>query len=199
MKSENFDIDTRNDPFFAEYQRALEMLQIPDWGPGLQEMDRLARSGSIMSILLIADAMWAGWMYDQDLPSAEAWYKVAVASGSARGLYGLGRTHLKMNRFSEAIEELEAAIAEGFPPAYNALACMYFNGQGVPVDRPRALQLWRKGSALGHLPSKRNLLQQSLHGRFGFWRRIVGIVSFLPIAVEYATVQVMNRHTDRLR
>lgn len=197
MKS--FDLDARNDPFLVDYERARDVLQTSDWGSGLKEMERLARSGSIMSILLIADAMREGWMYDQDLPGAKAWYQVAAESGAPRGFFGLGLTHLLMKRFNEAIENLEAAISRNFPPAYNALAGIYFRGDGVPVDRQRALELWRKGASLGHLPAKRNILQQSLHGRYGLWGRFIGIVNLLPVVIEIAVVQTTNRYTDRLR
>lgn len=197
--SELFDIDARSDPHLAAYERARDLIQGADWREGLDEMERLAHGGSLKSMLFVSDAMRAGWMYDQDLPGAEAWYRVAVESGSARGLFGLGLTHLQMGRFSEAIEDLEAAIARGFPPAYNTLAGIYFRGDGVPVDRRRALQLWRKGAALGHLPAKRNLTHQRLHGRYGFWGRITGALAALPVAIEIAAVTTTSRDTDRMR
>ncbi|MDB5492720.1 MAG: hypothetical protein JWP86_57, partial [Phenylobacterium sp.] len=156
---ELYDSDARDDPFIAEYERARDSLHTSEWRRRLEELEQLAYRGSIMSILLVSDAMRDGWMYDQDLPGAEAWYRVAVESGSARGLFGLGLTHLLMGRFSEAVQDLEAAIARNYPPAYNALAGIYFRGDGVPVDRPRARHLWRKGAAMGHLPAKRNLVQ----------------------------------------
>ena len=74
-----------------------------------------------------------------------------------------------MDRFNEAIQDLEAAIARDYPPAFNTLAGIYFRGDGVPVDRKRRVVLWRKGAALGHVPAKKNLMQQLLWGRFGFW------------------------------
>jgi TPR repeat protein len=197
--TELFDVDARNDPFLADYERARDLLQTADWRRGLEEMERLAYGGSIMSILLVSDAMRTGWGYDQDLLGAEAWFRVAVESGYARGLFGLGLTHLHMKRFGEAIQELEAAIARNYPPAYNALAGVYFRGDGVPVDRGRARELWRKGATLGHLLAKRNLLQQSLHGRYGLLGRVAAVLNILPIAIEIATVQATNRYTDRLR
>ncbi len=138
-------------------------------------------------------------MYDQDLPGAEAWYRVAVESGSARGLFGLGLTHLLMGRFNEAIEELEAAAARNFPPAFNSLAGIYSRGDGVPVDRRKALDLWLKGASRGHVPSKKNLVQQSIHGRLGPWRFVLGVINFLPVVLEMAAVQTWNPYTDRMR
>lgn len=197
--AELYDIDARSDPHMAEYERARDLAQTSDWRQALQDLERLAHAGSIMSILMVSDAMLTGWSYAQDLPRAEAWYQVAVESGSARGLVGLGLTHLLMGRYSEAIQDFEAAIARGFPPAYNALAGIYFRGDGVPVDRRRALELYRKGASLGHLPAWRNLVQQSLHGRFGPFRRVVGLLTAFPMAYELVRVKAKTPYTDRLR
>ena len=194
-----YDVDARNDPHFAEYERARDLLHSEDWQGGLKELEGLAYRGSIMSILLVSDAMRDGWMYDQDLPGAEAWYRVAVESGSLRGLFGLGLTHLLMERFDEAIQDLEGAIARNFPPAFNALAGIYFRGDGVPVDRRKALDLWRRGASLDHLPPKRNLVQQSIHGRFGPWRFIEGILALVPVTYELVTARRTNPYTDRMR
>ncbi|NEX93810.1 tetratricopeptide repeat protein [Caulobacter sp. 17J65-9] len=194
-----WDVDALEDPLLAEYERARDQLHGADWREALKELESLADRGSLMSMLLVADAAREGWKYEQDLPDAEAWYEAAVEAGSARGLFGLGRTHLAMGRFAEAIHELEAAIARGFPAAYNVLAIMYFNGEGVPVDRWRAWKLWRKGAALGHLPAKRHMVHQALHGRFGLWGRVVAIVNLLPVAIETGIVQTFTPYTDRRR
>jgi TPR repeat protein len=194
-----YDLDAANDPFLADYERARDTLRGPDWREGLAELERLAYGGSILSMLLVSDAMLHGWMYDQDLPGAEAWYRVAADSNSARGLCGLGLTYLQMDRFSDAISNLEGAIARGYPPAYNALAGVYFRGDGVAADRQRALTLWREGAALGHLMSKRNLVQQQVSGRYGFRNRWVGWLCLLPVAFETAIAKAENPYTDRLR
>lgn len=197
--TELFDLDAGADPLLAEYERARDLLQGSDWPRGLKAMEALAYRGSIMSILLVADAMRSGWMYEQDLPGAEAWYRVAVESGSARGLFGLGLTHLLMHRFDDAIGELETAIARNYPPAYNALAGVYFRGDGVPADRRRALELWRKGASLGHLPAKKNLVLQSVWGRFGFSERVMGILKIVAVGLEIGKARATDRCTDRLR
>ena len=194
-----YDMDGRSDPFFVDYERARDALNGPSWHDGLIELEELARRGSIMSMLFVADAMRDGWKYDQDLPGAEAWYSVAVESGSARGLVGLGLTYLLMGRFSEAIENIEGAIARTYPPAYNSLAGIYFRGDGVPINRPRALELWRQGAAFGHLPAKRNLILQLVYGSNGFQGRIEGVLKILPYAFEMGRVKATNPDTDRLR
>ncbi|MDP2763984.1 MAG: hypothetical protein Q8O54_04010 [Brevundimonas sp.] len=196
---ELYDVDARDDPLLAEYERARDLLQGAGWKQGLETLERLAHQGSLMSMLLVSDAMRTGWMYDQDLPGAEAWYRVAVESGSARGLFGLALTYLQMGRFSEAIGNLEAAITRDFPPAYNALAGIYFRGDGVPVDKQRALVLWCKGAALGHLPAKRNLVRQRLQGHYGFRARIAGCLGLLPVVLEIVNLREVTPYTDRMR
>lgn len=194
-----YDVDARNDPFLAEYERARDAVRGPDWERGLQELERLAHKGSLMSTLLVSDAMRTGWMYDQDLPGAEAWYQSAAASGSARGLFGLGLTYLVTDRFGEAIQSLEAAIAREFPPAYNALAGIYFRGDGVPADRSKALSLWRRGAALGHVPAKLNMTRQQIAGHYGLWGRVIGFLNILPAALGVVEAKASAPYSDRLR
>ena len=55
------------------------------------------------------------------------------------------------------------------------------------------------GASLGHLPAKRNLVQQSIRGRLGPWRVVWGMLALLPIAAEMATVKATNPYTDRFR
>lgn len=178
------DVDARDDPYWAEFECALDLLQGPEWPRGLGELEDLAHRGSIMSMLLVSGCMLEGWGYDQDLPGAEAWYRVAAKSGSARGYFGLGLARLRMARFREAIDDLEAAASKGYPPAYNALAYIYSRGEGVPVDRHRALGLWRTGASLGHLASKHGLTWALVRGHAGIRGRFEGLLNVFPLAVR---------------
>lgn len=177
-------VDGRNDPYFAEFAQARDLLLGPDWRDGLDALEALAHRGSLNSMLLVAGCMMKGWGYEQALPLAVAWYQAAVESGSTRGLHGLGLAHSRMEQYGEAIEALQAAVARSYPPAYDALAYMYAYGHGVPVDRKRALRLWREGYSLGHLMSKRGVILALARGYAGFRGRIEGWLNILPLAVE---------------
>lgn len=181
------DVDARTDPFVADFERARDLLlQGADWRHGLKDLEGLAHRGSIMSILLVSGCMLEGWGYDQDLPGAEAWYGVAAKSGSARGFFGLGLTHLRMGRFKEAIADFEIAISDCYPPAYNALAYIYWRGDGISIDRHLALELWRTGCSLGHLEAKKNLIKALVQGYAGIRGRLEGYLNLLPLAVDLA-------------
>jgi TPR repeat protein len=193
-----YDADARRDPYFAEYVTARELLAT-DWRKALKDMEALAHRGSIMSMLFVSDAMRDGYKYDQDLPCAERWYRVAVESGSVRGQAGLATTHVRMGRYAQAVEELESAIAKRYPPAMNSLAVMYFRGDSIPQDKAKALDLWCRGASLGHYHSKRHLIGQSLHGKFGFWKAIWAAWLFFPTVMDLAKIRFANRYSDRMR
>lgn len=119
--------------------------------------------------------MAKGWGYDQDLPGAERWYRVAAQSGFSAGVFGLGLTYQRMGRFAEAAHELERAASLDYRPAYSALAYLYSRGEGVPLDRLKALALWRTGASLGHQQARRGLARALIHGYGGLRGRIEGL------------------------
>lgn len=195
---ELYDVDARSDPYLDEYVKARD--RIAAEGPwAVKEMEALAYGGSIMAILYVSDAMRAGTTYDQDLPGAERWYEVAVASGSIRGLTGLAATHLLMGKVEQAVTELDAAIQKNYPPAMNDLAGIYFRGDLGRRDKAKALALYQRGAALGHFPSKVNLVRLSLRGRFGFWRRWLVVHEIPGVVADHLKIQSTNPYTDRVR
>jgi TPR repeat protein len=178
--------EAHNDPLRAEFEGARALLDGEEWRRGLDELESLAYRGSMLSTLCVAGCMLEGWGYDQDLPGAEAWYRVAVESGFAAGLFGLGITHIRMGRFSEASEELQHAVSRNCLPAYNALAYLYSRGDGVPIDRQKALNLWRRGASQGHLTARRWMIWALIHGYGGLRGRFEGVLDAFPLALEIA-------------
>lgn len=176
------DADARNDPQFTDFERARDLLLGSEWRHGLEQLEALAHRGSTPSLLLVAGCMLEGWGYDQDLPGAEAWYRVAADRGSARGNFGLGLARIRMGRCKDAIDPLEHAISQGYPPAYDALAYVYSRGVDVPPDRRRALSLWQTGASLGHLGASRGLVWALLHGYAGIRGRLEGFSKLVPVA-----------------
>ena len=163
------------------------------------KMEDLAYDGSIMAILFVADAMRAGTFYDQDLKGAEKWYRSACSSGSARGQTGLGLTHLLNGEFADAISNLSAACDAEYAPAMNALAGIYFRGDGTPRDFRRALELWERAVELGHFHAQRNLIALSLRGHFGPLRFIRAIPQAFKFIASEAPRTGESRYAERYR
>jgi TPR repeat protein len=61
-----------------------------------------------------------------------------------------GARALAQNRFGEAVRHLGPLAQQGNPEAQYLVGTMYANGDGLPVDQPRAERLFRAAAAQGH-------------------------------------------------
>lgn len=173
-----------DDPFREEFEGARALLDGPEWEQGLEQLETLAHAGSMLSTICVASCMLNGWYDHEDLPGAEAWYGVAAEAGYSAAFFGLGVSYHRMSRFSDAVVAYEKAASGGYPPAYNGLACLYWYGEGVPMDRQHALVLWREGALLGHQKARRKLARALLQGYEGVRGRIEGLRHAFRLASE---------------
>ncbi len=181
---ELYGLEALDDPFREEFERARSLLDGPEWERGLEELETLAHAGSMLSTICVAGCMTKGW-YDQiDLSGAEAWYRVAAEAGFSAGHFGLGVAYQQMGRFSEAFVEFQEAAARNYSPAHNALTYLYSRGEGVAVDRQKALALWRTGAAQGHQQAKINLAHALIHGYGGVRGRVEGFAHLFRLMAE---------------
>ena len=140
----------------------------------------------MLSTICVAGCMLKGWYDHEDPPGAEAWYRVAAEAGYSAAFIGLAAIYYRMGRFSDALIAYEEAAAKDYPPAYHGLACLYWHGEGVPLDRQHALALWRQGASLGHPKARHELARALLHGYGGFRGRIEGLRHAFRLAAEIA-------------
>jgi TPR repeat protein len=63
----------------------------------------------------------------------------------------------------EAARWLGEAAEEGIAGAQSALAALYWEGSGVPQDKPRAEKLWRAAAAKGDTYAKESLAKNGLN------------------------------------
>jgi TPR repeat protein len=61
-----------------------------------------------------------------------------------------GTRALAQNRFGEAVRHLGPLAQQGNPDAQYLVGTMYANGDGLPLDVPRAERLFRAAAAQGH-------------------------------------------------
>jgi TPR repeat protein len=57
---------------------------------------------------------------------------------------------LAQSRFGEAVRHLGPLAQQGNPDAQYLVGTMYLNGDGLPLDQPRAERLFRAAAAQGH-------------------------------------------------
>jgi tetratricopeptide (TPR) repeat protein len=74
----------------------------------------------------------------------------AAVAGSAESPYNAGVEAWKVKNFAEARRLWARSLAEGGPDeALNNLGYLYYYGLGGETRHDKALELWRKGAALG--------------------------------------------------
>lgn len=183
-----------DDPSRAQYIAALELVET-DTPQALKTMEALAYDGSPMAMLFVADAMRRGSYYDLDLEKAEGWYLHAAHRGSGRAMYGLGVIYCLRRDYPRAMETLEAGAREGCGAAIYRLGKIYFDGEGVDVDRDKALALWERGAALGYLWAKRSLYRALIKG--GVRDKLRGAVVCISAIFDVPVIVFGNKY-DRV-
>lgn len=197
---ELYGLQAGDDPLREEFEHARSLLDGTEWRRGLEHLQGLAHQGSMLSTICVAGCMLEGWRYDQDLLGAERWYRVAAQSGFSAGIFGLGVTYQRMGRFVEAAHELERVVSLEYRPAYNALAYLYSRGEGVPLDRHKALALWRTGASQGHKPARLALARALIRGYEGLRGRLQGMRQALQlIAVVWRKPDIASHDEAPLR
>jgi TPR repeat protein len=80
-----------------------------------------------------------------------------ASSQSEKSPYNQGVIAFRAEDFSTARTQWEIAAAQADPSAWNNLGYLLFSGLGGPIDRARAMTLWRKAAEAGHSESMRFL------------------------------------------
>lgn len=181
------------------YTAARDKLHSEEWEAGLDDLEALAHEGSVLSMLLVADAMRDGWLYRQDLEMAKKWYAVAAESGALRGWFGLGLTYLKSEQYREAVRYLNMAADAGYPPALNTLAGMYFRGDLGVRDIAKAGRYWSDAIDAGHVSAKVSFNFWRARGRYGVLQILPGIANYVAARSEQDRIRSIPQEFDRVR
>jgi TPR repeat protein len=100
-----------------------------------------------------------------DLATAEATLR-PLAPGNADAEAWLGAVLLDRGRTREGVQVLQHAAAAGSAEGAHRLALLYAQGaDGIPHDDARALELFEKAAAAGHLRAEINAGMLYLYGR----------------------------------
>lgn len=101
-----------------------------------------AKIAKAMLLLLISDPFENGCV---------AILKDIALGGDVRGNYFLGLLSESRENYDEAFEQYSQAAEDGYPPAQNAIGCLYLEGLGVEQDGGLAFE-WFTLAAQNNLP-----------------------------------------------
>lgn len=176
------------------YDVADELFGQGRYEEAFRRFSALADTGSVPA------QVFMGWMYQtgkgiqQDLRTAEKWYRRAAERNSPWAQFYLAGLYRKQQEYPLAIQWLEKSASQGYSPALYLLGKLYYTGEGVPLNRQKAFEYFEKAAAKGHLFAKRNIAHDMISGRRGF-NRIPGGVVMLA-RVLWAGLKVGSREPD---
>ena len=148
-----------------------------------------AIKGDAHAQFLIGEAYRLGRSVDPNFPLAEQYYARAAQQGDVPAAAELGLLLASQHLESTAIPWLTIAAQHGDPRALCSLAAIYFNGDAVPRDAPRAFALMSRAAAAGlpearaRLATLRTLLPPDVQAK----AEGLGAAAFGPIAPPQAS------------
>lgn len=135
------------------YHRGLSSLWKKDYETAFELLHKAQLSGHSMA------AFNLGWMYseglgrDQDFTAAAGLYQRAADLGVVTAHHNLGRMYLEgaknfAKSIPDAIRHFELAAQGDIAASIGCLGMIYLNGNGVPEDRDRAIELLLRANYL---------------------------------------------------
>lgn len=152
-----------DDPYLEQSRQALDLRQT-DPVRAFEQVLRLAESGSVNGMILLASAYELGLGTSVDFSVAETWYRHARDKSSKKGTFHLGGLYLKQKRYPEAYEAFTVASAMG-----HAKATDYVCQMGNRED----WEYWENEPDLDGLKSAHSMLKTDPDRAFQELQRLV--------------------------
>lgn len=166
----------------------------------VEEMNRLAQKGSILSMVFLGDAYLVGrWGVTKDPDLGEHWLRRSAAGGSIEGAYHLARHLLGRGDYEAALDEYRRLASYGFSPAAFVLGALHYKGEIVAKDVRKALEYFREAGRLGHLPSRHWISYILMNNDMGFISWLHGLAKRVSLVIPFVKTKVMYPESDCLR
>lgn len=146
----------------ADYRAGFNAYLIEDLPNAMMFLGKAADAGHAKAQSLL------GYIYDKAEENQEAlrYYRMSASQGDSAGEYGLGALYASgegvERNYREAVRWFAKAVEQGHGPAIAVLATSYLEGGlGLEEDRDKALNLLRRGAALGDESARQHLKRLS--------------------------------------
>jgi hypothetical protein len=128
---------------------------------GVTWLRKGAKEGDVEAQALLGAVFLHGWgrtTVRSNKKLAERWLKAAAAQGRAQDQFNYAHMYYENDVFDDfALEPLRKSVAQDYPKAIVLLATMYRNGEGLPLDPAKAVELLSR-DAVADYPSAQNEL-----------------------------------------
>ena len=163
------------------------------------ELRSLSEEGSVLSMIYLGHAFYRGIGTPVDLHESEKWYRRASDRGSAYAAGILGDYYYDTGQYSLAETYFKTSADRNYLPGIFRLGKLYLDGIGVSRRPAQARAYLEKATAGGHVVAKRILGGVLLHGEFGPFERLRGLLLILGALKDSVLVAATEPESDRLR
>ena len=162
----------------------------------LADLETLAREGSVLSMLYLAQTYQLG--PKPDPVKAERWYRSAYEKGSSTALFSLGTTYYRQGDYATAEKFFSEGVSKNDIPSMYWLATIYLVGPARPGHAEQARVLLEKAIQGGHVHAKHGLGLLYLKRRFGTRNMVRGLWLFLTGMIDAFRVTYRDPSSRRL-
>lgn len=187
------------EPDLESLHKAYTKLQTEPGLEAINDLEKLAERGSLMSMVYLGGAYEDGIAVLKNESQAENWYRRAMDGGSNLAVYYLGHLYLDKQDYLKAKEIFSYGDLKGYSPTTYRLAYMYLDGKGIPKDERKAFELFKKASDDGHVFAKRKLAGIYLSGKYGVTNIFKGFFLFLIAVKDVIALSIIDPHSDHIR
>jgi hypothetical protein len=166
---------------------ARRLLEVGDVDGAISEWQRLADLGSGRARCILAFLALIGTRSGEpDIEEARRLASSAISGDRGYANYVLGCIAIKERQVSSIAQYLGESNKAGFVPAATMLASLAIGARNTSAKtKSGAERMLRKAAAAGHRPALLALCGYYLRGRFGFAKRLLGLISFPLAIIQY--------------
>jgi uncharacterized protein len=162
----------------------------------LIELEELAKGGSVLSMLYLANA----YKREQyaDPAKTELWYRAAYEKGALDAFAGLGITYFQQKKYEEAEKIFESGVTHNDGVSMYWLARVYIEDPRHKGRYSDIKNLFERSMALGQVRAKNQLAFLFMKGRYGIKNIPRGIFLYFSSAVDGFRVGLQDPDDRRL-
>jgi TPR repeat protein len=182
----------------SNIQRLQEAYALLSTSPsrGVAELEEMAKGGSVLSMLYLANHYHRG--AHADLEQAERWYRQAYERNAMNSFSGLGAICFSQARYREAEEIFMNGTLRGDGVSMYWLAEMYRRKFVCRRDKFDVKELLERSMSLGQIRAKNRLAVLLLRGTYGLKNVPRGVGLYFSSIIDGFRVGLRNPDDRRL-
>ena len=162
----------------------------------IEELEQLASSGSVLSMLYLGNLYKYG--SNPDLSKSGTWYRAAYERGALDGIAGLGIHYLSQNRFEDADRVFTEGVNDNDSVSTYYLARSFVLNPKSRKSYQKIKELYERATDLGQVRSKNQLAFILMKGHLCFQNIARGVYLYFSSVVDGLRIAIRDPNDRRL-